>query len=136
MIKLADGSYMMFGQIDTGTGNESITTSVSKDGGFTWSPFRVIASKEGRSFCEPYAIRSPDGKQILCIIRENRRIGNAYFVFSKDEGKTWSEPQETPWGLTGDRHVMKFAPDGRLVVVFRDMAPKSPTKGHFVAMGW
>lgn len=133
MVKLLDGSYMMFGQIDQGTGNESITSSVSKDGGFTWSPFYVIASKEGYSLCEPFAIRSPNGKQILCIIRENKRNGHSLFIISDDDGETWSEPQETPWGLTGDRHVMKYAPDGRLVAVFRDMAPLSPTKGHFVA---
>ena len=133
MVRLLDGSYMMFGQIDQGTGNESITSSVSKDGGFTWSPFRVIASKDGYSLCEPFAIRSPNGKQILCIIRENNRKGHSLFITSDDEGETWTEPKETPWGLTGDRHVMKYAPDGRLVVVFRDMAPQSPTKGHFVA---
>ena len=27
---------------------------------------------------------------------------------------------------------MKYAPDGRMVVAFRDMAPFSPTRGHFV----
>jgi hypothetical protein len=35
--------------------------------------------------------------------------------------------------LTGDRHTPRYAKDGRLVVVMRDMAAKSPTKGHFVA---
>ena len=54
-------------------------------------------------------------------------------MFSDDEGTTWSPLQETPWGLTGDRHVIKFTPDGRMIAVFRDMAPNSPTKGHFVA---
>ena len=54
-------------------------------------------------------------------------------MVSTDEGQTWSALQETPWGLTGARHVIKYAPDGRLVAVFRDMAPGSPTKGHFVA---
>jgi photosystem II stability/assembly factor-like uncharacterized protein len=134
MVRLSNSNYMMFGQIDNnGTGNESITSSVSKDGGFTWSPFSVIASKEGYSLCEPFAIRSPDGNRILCIIRENRRRGHSLFIVSKDDGETWSKPQETPWGLTGDRPIMKYAPDGRLVVVFRDMAPHSPTRGHFVA---
>jgi len=134
MVKLLDGSYMMFGQIhNKGVGNESITSSVSKDGGFTWSPFRVVASKEGYSLCEPFAIRSPDNKQILCIIRENNRKGHSLFIISDDDGKTWSEPKETPWGLTGDRHIIRYAPDGRMVIVFRDMAPLSCTRGHFVA---
>ena len=54
-------------------------------------------------------------------------------MYSDDEGKTWSAVKETPWGLTGDRHVIRFTEDGRMVAVFRDMAPNSPTKGHFVA---
>ena len=52
---------------------------------------------------------------------------------SDDEGKTWTPMYESPWGLTGDRHVVRYLPDGRLIAVFRDMAPHSPTKGNFVA---
>ena len=29
--------------------------------------------------------------------------------------------------------MMRYLPDGRMIFVFRDMAPESPTKGHFVA---
>jgi hypothetical protein len=36
--------------------------------------------------------------------------------------------------LTGHRHKACHAPDGRLVVVFRDKVPGSPWEGHFV--GW
>ena len=54
-------------------------------------------------------------------------------MFSRDEGANWSAPVDTPWGLTGDRHVGVYAPDGRLVVAFRDQALESQTKGHFVA---
>jgi hypothetical protein len=35
--------------------------------------------------------------------------------------------------LHGDRHKAVYAPDGRLVVCFRDMGRDSPTKNHFVA---
>ena len=38
-----------------------------------------------------------------------------------------------PPGLHGDRHKAVYAPDGRLVVVFRDMGRNSPTRNHFVA---
>jgi len=54
-------------------------------------------------------------------------------MFSRDEGKTWSKPVDTPWGLSGDRHMGVQTKDGRIVVAFRDMAPESPTRGHFVA---
>ena len=54
-------------------------------------------------------------------------------MFSRDEGATWSEPIDTPWGLSGDRHIGIPTDDGRLVFAFRDMAPGSSTRGHFVA---
>ncbi|MDA1039563.1 MAG: sialidase family protein, partial [Planctomycetota bacterium] len=52
---------------------------------------------------------------------------------SDDGGLTWTPPEELPAALTGDRHVIKQAPDGRFVVAFRDMARASPTYGHYVA---
>lgn len=54
-------------------------------------------------------------------------------MFSRDEGATWSAPIDTPWGLSGDRHMGVQTDDGRLVFAFRDMAPNSSTRGHFVA---
>lgn len=92
-----------------------------------------IAEVEGRSPCEPCVFYSPDKKQLVCIARENNRVGNSLMMFSNDEGKTWSAMRETPWGVTGDRHVARYLKDGRLLIAFRDMAPDSPTKGHFVA---
>lgn len=54
-------------------------------------------------------------------------------MWSRDEGATWTTPVDTPWGLTGDRHIGLFTKDGRMVVAFRDQAPGSPSRGHFVA---
>ena len=47
---------------------------------------------------------SPDGKSIALLMRENNRVYNSFISFSKDEGKTWSEPRQMPDSLTGDRH--------------------------------
>jgi hypothetical protein len=52
---------------------------------------------------------------------------------SNDEGRTWSKPKATPPTLYGDRHKAKYAPDGRLVICFRDTGKTSPTRNHFVA---
>ena len=105
----------------------------STDGGLTWSePVSIFASSEIH-LCEPGAVRSPDGKQIAVLLRENRRVKQSHVIFSNDEGRTWSEPREVPAALTGDRHTAKYAPDGRLFISFRDMAAKSPTRGDWVA---
>jgi hypothetical protein len=66
-------------------------------------------------------------------MRENTHKGNSLMMFSRDDGQTWTRSEDTPWGLTGDRHQGVHLPDGRLFIAFRDMAPKSPTLSHFVA---
>jgi hypothetical protein len=105
----------------------------STDGGLTWSdPEAIFASSEVH-LCEPGAVRSPGGKQLAVLLRENLRKKNSHIIFSNDEGQTWSEPREVPGALTGDRHTGVYAPDGRLFISFRDTTLESPTKGDWVA---
>ena len=115
------------------TKSNIVTQSESTDGGLTWSPWRVLVDLGDLKPCEPEVVRSPDGKQLLCMMRENIRSEPAHFITSDDEGKTWSEVKALPPGLHGDRHKAVYAPDGRLVVCFRDTGRESPTKNHFVA---
>ena len=112
-----------------------IAQSVSDDGGLTWSPWQVILDLPGNKPCEPWVVRSPDGRQLLALLRENDRR-EALYITSDDDGRTWSKEKKLPPGLYGDRHVARYTPDGRLVVVMRDTggAYGSPTSTHFV--GW
>ena len=110
---------------------------LSTDGGLTWSKPSAIWRGSEIHLCEPGLIRSPDGKQIAVLLRENARQKNSHVIFSNDEGKTWSKPRELPASLSGDRHTGKYGPDGRLFISYRDRSArdvKSPTAGEWV--GW
>ena len=113
--------------------------TVSRDGGLTWSqPESVFRSSEVH-LCEPGCIRSPDGKTLAVLLRENARRKNSHVIFSEDEGKTWTEPRELPLSLTGDRHTGKYSADGRLFISFRCRSPRDksgsrPFEGDWV--GW
>ena len=136
IVRLKDGAYL--GMFHRGPGGRDcapleVLQSVTRDGGFTWSEPQVVCRVEGKNPCEPYVFRSPAGDELCCLMRENTHKGCSLMMFSRDEGKTWSTAEDTPWALTGDRHQGVTLPDGRLVIVFRDMAPASPTRGHFVA---
>ena len=97
----------------------------SFDGGLTWSPPEQILSRRDMNLCEPGIVRSPDGKKLALLLRENARRANSQIIFSSDEGKSWSNPEPLQNELNGDRHVLKYTPDGRLLVVFRDISPLS-----------
>lgn len=111
-----------------------VTQARSTDGGETWSDWEIILDLgEPYRPCEPDLIRSPDGKQLLMIIRENRRSFNSWIMLSNDEGRTWSDPYQSTASVTMDRHQHRYAKDGRLVIVGRDVAASSPARRHFVA---
>jgi hypothetical protein len=97
--------------------------TLSLDGGLTWSFPEVIYQSREIHVCEPGVVRSPDGSQIALLLRENSRRANSQIIFSNDEGETWSDPRPMPNELNGDRHVCKYAPDGRLLISFRDRSP-------------
>ena len=105
----------------------------SEDGGLTWSQPRVLWSDSAIHLCEPGAVRSPDGRTLVLLLRENRRKLNSHFIVSTDEGASWSPPKELPLSLTGDRHTAKYTRDGRLVISFRDTAKGSVTAGDWIA---
>ncbi|MEZ6135039.1 MAG: sialidase family protein [Pirellulaceae bacterium] len=113
--------------------------TLSTDGGLTWSTPESIFRSADVHLCEPGCIRSPDGKRLAVLLRENARRQNSQVIFSDDEGKTWTEPRALPLALTGDRHHGKYGPDGRLFISFRCNSPQQnaanrPFEGDWV--GW
>lgn len=141
IVRLQDECYLgMYHRREDGAGGEGrdqqplvVLQTITGDGGLTWSEPEVVAAVDGKKPCEPYVFRAPDCGELCCLMRENTHTGPSLQMFSRDEGRTWSTPVDTCWGLTGDRHQGTYTPDGRLLIAFRDKAPGSSTSGHFVA---
>ena len=142
-VKTGKGHYMamfhddgrFFKDVDTRAKNPVFTLykTFSKDGGLTWSHPEAILARNDIHLCEPGIIRSPDGKHLCVLLRENSRRRNSYVIFSSNEGKTWTSPRELPASLTGDRHTARYTADGRLFISFRDRTHETPTFGDWVA---
>ena len=135
----ASGDLIAFfhddGRFLRGSGETSafqVFATRSTDGGLTWSDPWVVTEHPEVDLCEPGLAESPDGRRLALLLRENSRTRESFVVFSDDDGEKWSQPRELPKALTGDRHTLKYAPDGRLVVTYRDMAASSPTRGDWV----
>jgi len=127
-----DGRF--FKNFGKATGTFTLFKTFSADGGRTWTEPESVWSGSEVHLCEPGVVRSPDGKQLAVLLRENRRRKNSHVIFSDDEGKTWSMPRELTGSLTGDRHTARYAPGGRLFISFRDTLQNSSTYGDWV--GW
>jgi hypothetical protein len=139
--RVKDGSYLAFfhddGRFFSNSGKRSkfmtLYKSVSRDGGMTWSFPSEIFSADTVQLCEPGVVRSPDGRQLAMLLRENSRTHHSFVMFSDDEGEHWTSPRELPLTLTGDRHTAKYAPDGRLIISFRHMDRSASSYGDWVA---
>ncbi len=144
LLKTGEGHYLaMFhddGRFFTQAGRQTDTftlyQTLSRDGGLTWSFPEVVHRAAAVQLCEPGCIRSPDGRRLAILLRENSRRKNSHVMFSDDEGVSWSAPREVPLALTGDRHTGKYAPDGRLFISFRCNSPSPERAGRLFEGDW
>jgi N-acetylneuraminic acid mutarotase len=129
-----DGRFLRKQKPPKGTKPRFIVYKIlSSDGGLTWSEPEAIAEHTEAHLCEPGLVRSPDGKELAVLLRENSRKFRSFVIFSRNEGKTWTEPRELPAELTGDRHTAKYVAGKNLFISFRDNLKGSPTYGDWVA---
>lgn len=78
MIKLRDGGYL--GVInDTYHGRGNLTIMLSRDGGKTWKPLKVLESKKGSEYSYPSINRSTSGLYHVTYTYERTRIKHVVF---------------------------------------------------------
>jgi hypothetical protein len=83
----------------------------SADGGRTWAPPVPIVDDAERIFGEPHIAEVAPG-ELYCVLRCDRRV-HLHGCRSRDGGKTWSAPEETP--LDGHPGQLLVLRDGRLL---------------------
>ncbi|MCA9049517.1 MAG: exo-alpha-sialidase [Planctomycetaceae bacterium] len=125
-----DGRFFSSKAAQTNPITFTLYRTLSTDGGLHWSFPEVVDSSSSHHICEPGIIRSPDGKQLAVLLRENSRRHNSQIIFSSDEGRTWSQHRDLPASLNGDRHTGRYLADGRLFISFRSVQPKGIAVDH------
>jgi sialidase-1 len=104
--------------------NNSAGCFYSTDGGKTWSLTETWARLEGdRGMQEAVVAELADGR-LFMLARTGK--GSHHRSYSSDGGRTWSAPQPTTLIAACSPLAMKTMPDGRLLVVYDDVAPLGP----------
>jgi hypothetical protein len=92
VVRRKDGSYMALfhddGRFLREAGQRSsfkVYKTFSTDGGLTWGQPRIVTEHPKAHLCEPGVVRSPDGRQLACLLRENSRQFNSMVVFTDDD---------------------------------------------------
>lgn len=98
-----------------------------------WENPKIIVSHDEAYLAEAGICISPDGNQLLLLMRDNTRKFNSFISMSEDDGNHWTKPIEANKTITGDRHILKYTTDGRVICVFRDSNSKSKTHGDWIA---
>lgn len=112
--------------------SNNIIQSESSDRGLTWRRPEIVADIEGVRIAEPWLLPSPDGNELACLLRNNSS-GSSKIMFADNLGSSWSRTVDLPEPLWGHRHVARYLPDGRVIIVFRDVSTNEKTYGHFCA---
>ncbi len=94
----------------------------------------IVYREPGQYLGHPSKVLLEDNKTMIVVYSKGHGKGAIVMKKSEDGGLTWSEPQELPAALTGDRHKLDYASDGRVIATFCDTTHISLTKGDWV--GW
>src|SRR5512135_3445386 len=90
VVRLRNGDYLAMFHDDgrfireggKATGVFQLFQTLSHDGGLTWERPRLLFESRDVHLCEPGIVRSPDGKQLAALLRENTRTRESHLIVS------------------------------------------------------
>lgn len=109
------GTLLAFAAGRTGAGGDWVEMDLvmrrSTDKGLTWEPIKVVAQRRGPEPTDnPVPVIDKNGVIHLLF---QRAYANAYHIESKDDGLTWSEPQD----ITGTFDAFKREYDWKVLAM-------------------
>jgi hypothetical protein len=118
---MKDGSWLVVGSWASGqafklTQGEVLEFYRSGDQGKTWEFYSTLGEKP-RGLSEASIVPLKDGRWLM-VIREGYGRLPGVRCYSSDEGKTWSKPEELPFGVHG-RTCAGLLSDGRVMMTAR-----------------
>jgi predicted neuraminidase len=120
LYQLRNGDLLCVWFSGTWEGNSGVGIVVSRlpKGGKQWGPTKLIDRRDGESFQNPTVFQSPDG--VVHVYHTTQPANGpessskVLQVMSKDNGETWSAPQEIfTKGGSYTRHPPLFLADGK-----------------------
>ncbi len=105
IVKLPEGHLLGFLTVNYDGRLSDVMAVESQDRGQTWKYLSMVArfdpkyldrtiTEEPDGFCEPSALRFPDGE--LLVVMRMGSLHPLYAVRSRDDGRTWTQPQALP----------------------------------------
>jgi predicted neuraminidase len=104
--------------------NDDSAVMISSDHGKTWSEHAVPAST---GCVHMNVVPSRDGESLLAFYR-SRWADNVYRSVSRDDGRTWSEPQPTPLPNNNSSIQVTRLAGGQLAIIFNDISAAQATE--------
>ena len=108
---------------DIALGNQKAEAYIirSTDHGATWSAPVRVAPELTKCWVGGRPVTAPDGSVLVPMVRLEKDSA-AFFVRSRDNGKTWGRAEPTAPSQPGlNETSMGVAADGRILAVFRDI---------------
>ncbi len=102
-----------------------VMQSESEDGGRTWMGPRIIAHDPVLKLTEPSTTRLADGRLMTVIRETSYNFYPSFGITSKDDGLTWSPPEEMP--ISGHEMCLGLLRSSNVLVAYRHVGGYAAT---------